>query len=185
MIFRKLSIEGAFAIEIEPAEDERGFFARTFSAREFENLGLETHFVQRSISHNRRRGTLRGLHFQASPHSETKLVRCPKGGAFDVIVDLRPESPTFGQWASEELSDRNHRAVYIPRGCAHGFQALADGTELAYEITPEYQPQTARGIRWDDPSLAIPWPIEPILSPRDLALLTFSEITAEGSLSVQ
>lgn len=177
MLFRKLSIEGAFAIEIERAEDERGFFARTFSAREFESLGLETDFVQRSISYNRRRGTLRGLHFQASPHGETKLVRCIRGSAFDVIVDLRPQSPTFGQWASEEISEENYRAVYVPQGCAHGFQALADGTELAYEIAPEYRPQSARGVKWNDPSLAIPWPLEPILSARDQDLPTISAIT--------
>lgn len=179
MQFRKLSIEGAFAVEIERAADERGFFARTFSVTEFEALGLEIHFVQRSVSFNLRRGTLRGLHYQASPHGEAKLVRCTRGKALDVVVDLRQKSPTFGKWVSEEISEDNHRAIYVPRGCAHGFQALADGTELAYEIAPEYHPPSARGVRWDDPTLAIPWPLEPILSEKDRALPTMSQINSE------
>jgi dTDP-4-dehydrorhamnose 3,5-epimerase len=169
--FEPLPIAGAFRIETEPAEDARGFFARLFDAEEFRARGLTTNFVQRSLSFNRRRGTLRGLHYQAEPHAETKIVRCTRGAAFDVMADLRPDSPSFRRWHGVELTADNRTAVYIPTGCAHGFQALADDTELYYEITPAYVPEAARGVRFDDPALAIGWPIAPpIVSDRDRTL---------------
>lgn len=171
MRFEPLPIEGAYAIGLQPAEDERGFFARTFSAEEFVERGLATDFVQRSISYNRQRGTLRGLHYQASPHQENKIVRCTRGAVFDVIVDLRVGTPGFGRWHAVELTADNRTSLYIPPGCAHGFQTLADDTEIYYEITPAYVPEAARGVRFDDPDLAIAWPVaDPILSDRDRGL---------------
>jgi len=168
MRFSPLPIGGAFRIELDKREDERGFFARTFCAEEFRARGLVTDFVQRSVSFNARRGTLRGLHYQSAPHAETKLVRCTTGAAFDVLVDIRRGSPTFGQWHGETISAENHLMIYIPRGCAHGFQALADATELYYEITPAYTPDAARGIAFDDRDLAIAWPLmAPIMSVAD------------------
>jgi len=168
VIFTALRLPGAYAIEPEPATDERGFFARLWCAREFAARGLRTDFVQSSISSNRRRGTLRGLHYQLAPHAEAKLVRCIRGAAYDVIVDLRPESPTFQQWHACELTPENGHAVYIPEGVAHGFQTLTDDTELLYEITACYAPQHARGARWNDPAFAIDWPVDgPIVSSRD------------------
>lgn len=170
MRFIALPIPGAFSIELEKKEDERGFFARTFCANEFRAYGLATDFVQHSISFNRHRGTLRGLHYQSGPYGETKLVRCTAGVAFDVLVDIRRNSRTFGLWHGVTISAENHLAVYIPEGCAHGFQTLVDATELAYEITPAYVPLASRGIAFDDPGIGISWPIEnPILSAADRA----------------
>jgi dTDP-4-dehydrorhamnose 3,5-epimerase len=159
VIFTALPLAGAYAIEPEPATDERGFFARLWCAREFAARGLRTDFVQSSVSFNRRRGTLRGLHYQEPPHAETKLVRCIRGAAFDVIVDLRPKSPTYLQWYGCEITGENRRAIYIPEGLAHGFQTLVDDTELLYEIAPHHAPEHARGIRWNDERLQIAWPI--------------------------
>ncbi len=159
MRFTPLPIAGGFRIEVERREDDRGFFARTFCADEFRANGLVTDFVQRSVSVNLRRGTLRGMHYQAPPHSETKIVRCTAGAAFDVLVDLRRGSPTFGCWHGETISAESRVMIYIPRGCAHGFQTLADATELYYEITPSYVPGAARGIAFDDPEIGIQWPL--------------------------
>ena len=171
MKLEKLDIPGVYRIAIEPAADERGFFARTFCAETFAKWGLATDFVQRSMSYNKKRGTLRGLHYQAEPHAETKLVRCSRGAAFDVIVDLRPKSAYFGAWETIELSAENRHMIYIPAGCAHGFQTLVDDTELLYEITPAYVPEAARGVRWNDPALAIPWPMaNPVVSAKDSGL---------------
>jgi dTDP-4-dehydrorhamnose 3,5-epimerase len=168
VIFTALRLPGAYAIEPEPAADDRGFFARLWCAKEFSDRGLRTDFMQSSISSNRRRGTLRGLHYQLPPHAEAKLVRCIRGAAFDCVVDLRPESPTYLQWHAIELTAENGRAVYIPEGIAHGFQTLADNTELLYEITAPFAPESARGLRWNDTALSIKWPLdEPILSSRD------------------
>jgi dTDP-4-dehydrorhamnose 3,5-epimerase len=165
MIFEPLAIEGAFRIAIESVADERGFFARAFCKETFAAHGL---VAQRSISYNARRGTLRGLHYQDPPHAETKLVQCSRGAVFDVLLDLRPRSQSFRRWLSLPLAAENRAMVYIPAGCAHGFQTLADDTELAYDITPGYNPGLARGIAWNDPALAIPWPIgHPILSAAD------------------
>ena len=168
MRFAELPIPGAYLIEIERREDHRGFFARTFCADEFRRRGLASAFVQQSISFNARKGTLRGLHYQAIPHAETKLIRCTAGAVFDVVVDLRRSSPAFGRWHAERLTADNHAMLYIPFGCAHGFQALADRSELVYEISPAYVAEAARGLAYDDPALAIDWPLPgPILSAAD------------------
>jgi len=163
MRFVELPIPGAFVIEPEPVDDERGFFARLFDAAEFARRGLAASFPQWSISYNARRGTLRGMHYQAAPHEEAKIVRCTRGAAHDVIVSLHD-----GRWTAVELSEENRRALYIPAGVAHGFQTLADATEMCYFISAEYAPASARGLRWNDPALAIDWPVaDPILSERD------------------
>ena len=168
MKFTALDLAGAFRIELEPASDERGFFARTWSAQEFETHGLNGEFVQCSISFNRHRGTIRGLHFQVAPHEEAKLIRCSRGAVFDIIVDLRSTSPTFRRWRAAELSALNGVSIYVPEGFAHGFQSLRDDTEVFYQISTVYAPEAARGIRWDDPGLGIDWPIKnPTLSERD------------------
>jgi dTDP-4-dehydrorhamnose 3,5-epimerase len=171
MRFVPTKLAGAFVVEPEPRGDERGFFARTFCRDEFAARGLNTTWVQCNVSFNRRAGTLRGLHWQADPHAEVKLVRCTAGAAFDVIVDLRPDSPTYRQWVAVELSADNRKAVYIPAGFAHGFQTLADGTELFYQMSEFYYPELARGARWDDPALRIEWPAcgHRVVAPRDLA----------------
>lgn len=158
MIFRETEIPGAFVVEPEPIADERGFFARTFDADEFAARGLETDYVQWSVSFNERAGTLRGLHFQREPHAEVKLVRCARGSLYDVIVDLRPDSPSFRRWTAVELSAENRLALYIPKGLAHGFQTLDDSTEVVYAISERYEPTAAAGARWDDPAFGIEWP---------------------------
>jgi dTDP-4-dehydrorhamnose 3,5-epimerase len=157
--FTELELAGAYVIDIEPHHDERGFFARTMCAREFAEHGLESAVVQESVSMNLRRGTVRGMHFQLAPHAEVKTVRCTSGSAYDVIVDLRRESPTYGKWHAVELSAENRRTVYIPKGFAHGFQTLEDRTELLYQMSTEFVSAAARGIRWDDATLGIEWPI--------------------------
>jgi dTDP-4-dehydrorhamnose 3,5-epimerase len=158
MIVRELELPGAFVLEPEPIEDERGSFARIFDADELAAHGLETEFVQWSVSFNELAGTLRGLHFQTDPHAETKLVRCTRGALHDVIVDLRPDSPSFTRWAAVELTAENRLALYIPEGLAHGFQTLEDATEGFYAISEPYAPAAASGVRWDDPAFAIEWP---------------------------
>ena len=179
MIFRPLALEGVYVIEPERLEDSRGWFARTFCSDDFAALGLVTRFAQCSASRNPTRGTLRGLHFQAHPRSEAKLIRCVRGAAFDVIVDIRPESETYGQWEAVELSEQNGRSIYVPEGCAHGFQTLCDDTELFYQISVPYEPALARGVRWDDPEIGIDWPLSrPNLSDRDRALPRLAEVTA-------
>ncbi|MEH2502794.1 dTDP-4-dehydrorhamnose 3,5-epimerase [Bradyrhizobium sp. AZCC 1578] len=171
MIFTSLKLAGAYRIEPQPIVDERGAFARRFCADTFRAQGLESDLVQRSISLNARAGTVRGMHFQAPPHLETKLVRCTRGAIFDVMVDLRDGSPTYGQWHGEGLSADNRTMLYIPKGFAHGFQTLVDGTEVDYEITPAYVPGAAAGFRFDDPALAIQWPSSVmVVSDRDRAL---------------
>ena len=171
MIFTEVALSGAYLMRPNLVEDERGAFARRFCADEFRTLGLETDFVQRSISFNRRAGTLRGMHFQTPPHLEAKVVRCTRGAIFDVMVDLRQGSPTYGQWHGEELNADNRLMLYIPKGFAHGFQSLVDNTEVDYEITPAYVPGAAAGFRFDDPRLAINWPLaDMIMSERDRTL---------------
>lgn len=168
MRFFETELSGVFTIELECVEDERGFFARSWCRAEFEAKGLNGALEQCNISYNRLRGTLRGLHFQTAPDEEAKLVRCTRGAIFDVIVDLRPESPTQYRWTSVELSAENHRMLYVPERFAHGFQTLVDDTELFYQMTAQFRPASGRGLRWNDPSLAIRWPIpHPILSVRD------------------
>jgi dTDP-4-dehydrorhamnose 3,5-epimerase len=163
MIFRATGIDGAWVIEAEQLGDERGFFARTWDAEEFAERGLNPRLAQCSISYNRARGTLRGLHYQAAPFEEAKLVRCTAGAIFDVVVDLRPESSSFKGWFGEELSAENRRALYVPEGCAHGFLTLADDSEVHYQISQFYSPEAARGVRWDDPAFGITWPGEVVV----------------------
>lgn len=168
MKFTETELTGAFIIEPERLEDERGFFARAFCEREFAAHGLETRFVQCSISFNRRKGTLRGMHYQAPPHEETKTVRCTSGAIYDVIIDLRPDSATYRKWIGVELSAENHRTLYIPRGFAHGFQTLTDNCEVFYQMSQFYASQAARTKRWDAPDFRIRWPLDPsIMSRRD------------------
>lgn len=156
--FTDTPIPGAFLVDIEPREDERGFFARTMCRDEFGRRPASADFVQQSVSFNSRRGILRGLHYQAKPHEEEKLVRVTSGAIFDVIVDLRPDSPAHGTWFGVELSGDNHRAIYIPKGIAHGFLTLTDRSEVFYQMTTPFHPESARGIRWDDPHINIKWP---------------------------
>ncbi|HEX8243788.1 MAG TPA: dTDP-4-dehydrorhamnose 3,5-epimerase, partial [Longimicrobium sp.] len=158
MIFTATELAGAWIVDPERLEDERGFFARTFDAGEFARRGLRSAFPQCSVSFNARAGTLRGMHFQAEPHAEAKLVRCTAGAVYDVIVDLRPESPTRLRWIGVELSAANRRALYVPEGCAHGFQTLADASEVFYQISVPYAAESARGVRWNDPAFGITWP---------------------------
>jgi dTDP-4-dehydrorhamnose 3,5-epimerase len=166
--FSETTLKGAFVIEPERIEDERGFFARTFCRREFEARGLNPDLVQCSISFNRQRATLRGMHYQSAPHAEAKLVRCTRGAIYDVIIDLRPQSPTFRRWVAVDISAENHLMVYVPEGFAHGFQTLQDETEVSYYISEFYSPERARGVRWNDPAFAIGWPIaDPVISVRD------------------
>ena len=169
MTFTEAPLKGAYVIEIETHQDERGFFARTWCEREFKELGLTTTMKQCNISFNPKRGTLRGLHYQEAPHGEVKIVRCTKGAIFDVIVDLRRDSPTFTQWFAVELNEENRNMLYIPEGFAHGFQTLSNGTEVFYQMSQFYVAQAAHGIRWDDPMFGIEWPKvdKRIISDRD------------------
>jgi dTDP-4-dehydrorhamnose 3,5-epimerase len=168
MMLTQTILPGAFLIEPQRREDERGFFARTWCRREFEEHGLDPRLVQCSISYNRKAGTLRGMHFQREPHAEAKLVRCTAGAIHDVLVDLRPSSPTYLSWIAVELTAENRRALYVPAGLAHGFQTLVDDTEVFYQISEFYHPESADGVRWDDPLFRIRWPLaNPILSPKD------------------
>lgn len=168
MKFMETKLEGAYIIEPERLEDERGFFARTFCQKEFEANGLNTRLVQCSTSYNKRKGTLRGMHYQVAPMAEAKLVRCTRGAIYDVIIDLRQESPTYSKWAAVELTADNRLMLYIPEGFAHGFQTLEDDTEVFYQMSEFFSPEYARGMRWDDPAFGIEWPISnPILSEKD------------------
>lgn len=169
MNFIETPLAGAFVIEAVPIVDERGFFARTWCAREFAERGLNPCLVQCNISHSRLRGTLRGMHYQAGEHAEVKLVRCTSGSIFDVITDLRTGSPTYCQWFGTILSGQNHRLMYVPEGFAHGFQTLDDSTEVFYQMSEFYRPDAVRGMRWNDPSVNIEWPQadERIMSERD------------------
>lgn len=171
MIFTPLDMAGAFLIDVDARRDGRGLFARTYCEEEFAAHGIATRFRQCSVSYNGRRGTLRGMHFQAEPHAEDKLVRCTAGAVFDVIVDLRPGSATYRRWFGAELGAADHRALLVPRGCAHGFLTLTDGAEVFYMISTPYVAESSRGFRWDDPTIGIDWPFAPtILSERDAAL---------------
>ena len=175
MVFTETEIRGAFVIDLERMQDDRGFFARTWCHREFEAQGLEARLAQCSTSFNLRQGTLRGMHFQADPKPEAKLVRCTRGALYDVVLDLRRGSPTYTRWAAVELSAHNGLQLYIPPGCAHGFQTLEDETEALYLISEFYAPELARGVRWNDPAFGIQWPLaNPILSLRDLGYPDFA-----------
>jgi dTDP-4-dehydrorhamnose 3,5-epimerase len=168
MKFTETAISGVLLLVPEPAYDDRGFFARTFDQAEFASRGLASVFVQRSIAFNAKAGTIRGLHYQISPEEEEKIVRCTSGAIFDVAVDLRRDSPTFGSYSSVELTADNRRAFYIPAGVAHGYQTLSEATEVMYDISRPYTAEAARGIAYDDPTLAISWPVDvTVLSERD------------------
>jgi dTDP-4-dehydrorhamnose 3,5-epimerase len=158
MIFTETVLEGAFIIEPERIVDERGFFARSWCQREFKEHGLEENVLQCNISYNKKRGTLRGMHYQMPPFAETKLVRCTRGALYDVIVDLRPDSKTFLKWIAEKLTADNLKMLYVPKGFAHGFQTLEDDTEVFYQMSQIYAPEYSHGVRWDDPLFSIVWP---------------------------
>ncbi len=159
MIFQEIPLKGAYLIEPEEIRDERGFFARCFCCKEFKNHDLNEHWVQCNISFNVDKGTVRGMHYQGEPHGEVKLVRCTMGSIYDVIVDLRPGSPTYLEHYGVELSAENRKALYIPEGFAHGFQTLLDSSEIFYQMSNYYVPVYAKGVRWNDPSINISWPL--------------------------
>jgi len=168
VIFTETKLKGAYIIEPERLEDERGFFARTFCQKELKEHGLNTCVAQCNISFNKKRGTLRGMHYQVEPYAEAKLVRCTMGTIDDVALDLRLDSLTFKQWIGVELSAENRRMLYIPEGLAHGFQTLTDDTEVFYQMSEFHHPESARGVRWDDPAFGVEWPLNnPIISVRD------------------
>lgn len=175
MKFLPTEFAGPLLVELEPIRDDRGFFARTWCQREWTQQGLDAQLVQCSLSHNARRGTVRGMHFQRTPHEETKLVRCCRGTIHDVIVDVRPQSPTRGRWQGFELTADNGRALYIPPGFAHGFQTLVDDTDVFYMISNWYEPTSAAGVRWDDPAFGIRWPLPiSVISDKDRSYPDFS-----------
>lgn len=168
MRFTETKLSGAYIIDLELRTDDRGFFARAFCKDEFASLGLSTQLVQCNISFNKIAGTLRGMHYQTAPNQETKVVRCTMGSIYDVIVDIRPDSPTYLDWVGVELSAQNHRMIYIPRDFAHGYLTLEDASEVFYYVDSMYEPKSASGLRWNDPALGIEWPKEPVsLSPAD------------------
>ena len=174
MIFKETKLKGAYIIELEPMEDERGFFARSFCQKEFQEHGLNFNIAQCNISYNKKKGTLRGMHYQAVPCQEAKIVSCIKGAVYDVAIDLRPDSPTYCQWFAVELTAHSlllsapYKILYVPEGFAHGFQALNDDTEVFYQMSQFYNPESARGLRWDDPAFGIKWPlVEKIISEKD------------------
>jgi dTDP-4-dehydrorhamnose 3,5-epimerase len=169
MIFNQTLLAGAYLIEIEPIEDERGFFARSFCQKEFEKHGLNFHVVQCNISYNKKKGTIRGMHYQAAPHQEAKLVSCIRGAIYDIIIDLRKDSTTYCQWFAAELTAENYKILYVPKGFAHGFQTLEDDTVVYYQMSEFYHPECARGVRWDDPAFGIKWQLsERIMSKKDM-----------------
>jgi dTDP-4-dehydrorhamnose 3,5-epimerase len=170
MKFHETELEGVFVLELELLEDERGFFARSWSPEEFAAHGLNPHIAQCNVSFNLRKGTVRGMHFQVAPHAEAKLVRCTRGAIFDVAVDLRPGSPTRYRWTAVELNADNRRLLYVPEGFAHGYQTLEAATEIFYQVSETYYQESARGLRWDDPRLGIGWPLPvSLISERDRA----------------
>jgi dTDP-4-dehydrorhamnose 3,5-epimerase len=175
MRFIPMELDGAYIIEPEPHEDDRGFFARVWCAREMENHGLASALAQASVAYSRRAGTLRGMHFQVPPDEEVKIVRCTSGSIFDVLIDLRPQSPTFLSWDGVTLTAKDRRAVYVPRGFAHGYQTLEDDTEVFYQMSEFYAPGSEGGIPWDDPFFDIDWPDVPtrVISEKDRRLPPF------------
>lgn len=177
MIFAETRLQGVVEVQLEPQRDERGFFARVWCQQEFEAQGLNPALVQCSISFNAREGTLRGMHYQAEPHSEAKLVRCSRGAVCDVVVDLRPQSLTFKQWIAVTLTADKRNMVYVPAGCAHGFLTLVDNTEVFYQMSEFHTPEAARGFRWNDPAFQIilPGPVE-VISPRDENYPNFEKV---------
>jgi len=180
VIFTETKLKGAFVIEVERREDDRGFFARTFCQKEFAEHGLKPVIAQANIAFNKRKGTLRGMHFQYPPHAETKLVRATRGSILDIIVDLRPESATYLQHVAVELSADGHRALYVPERFAHGYQALEDGTETSYQVGESYAPGSEGGLSPFDPRLGLTWPLPvAVISPKDAAWRLLSEVERE------
>jgi dTDP-4-dehydrorhamnose 3,5-epimerase len=176
LTFRPLPLDGAYSVTATRHEDERGWFARSWCATELAAQGLTSVMAQSSFSYNERRGTLRGLHYQLAPHEEAKLVTCVRGAIWDVIVDLRAESPSFRRWYGEELNGETFRALYIPEGFAHGFLTLSDHTLVLYQISEPYAPGAGRGIRWDDPGFSIEWPAQPtVIDERDRLYPAFDD----------
>lgn len=177
MHFHKTPLEGAYWIDLDKREDDRGFFARFYCSKEFEIEGLEKNFIQVNNSFSKYKGTLRGIHYQLAPKAETKLVRCIQGSLYDVIVDLRPHSPTFRKWFGKELTAENRHMMYVPKGFGHAFLTLEDNTEAFYMVSEFYSPEYERGLRYDDPSLNIEWPITPqVISEKDLAHPLFDHV---------
>jgi len=168
VIFTETELKGAYIIEIEELKDHRGFFARSWCQNEFKDHGLTTRIAQANVSYNKKMGTLRGMHYQLSPYEETKLVRCTRGGIYDVIIDLRPASTTYTQWIGVKLTAENYKMFYVPENFAHGFITLEDDTEVTYQVSQFYTPGSERGIRWDDPAFSIDWPIDvQVISDKD------------------
>ena len=181
MKFTETELPGAWFVDVEPHSDERGFFARTWCRREFEEHGIDSDFVQASVSYNRVAGTLRGMHFQRAPFDETKLVRCVSGAIYDVIVDLRRDGETFGRSLGVELSAANRRALLVPKGFAHGFVTLADNSEILYQISAFYTPGHAGGLRYDDPALSIEWPVPiRVINDKDRSWPDFASLTDDA-----
>jgi len=177
MIFTKSKLSGAYLIDIEKLEDERGFFARSWDSKKFDEIGLNPNLAQCNISFNIQKGTVRGMHFQKPPHEEDKIVRCTKGKIFDVIIDLRKNSSTFTKWEGFELSEDNHKMLYIPKGFAHGFQTMEDNSEIFYQMSEFFIPEYSSGLRWNDPSFEIVWPLPiSIISKKDLSYSNFKNI---------
>ena len=175
MIFTPTKLKGAYIIDVKRLEDERGFFGRSYCEKEFQEYGLNTNVVQANVSHNKKKGTLRGMHMQLSPYEETKLVRCTRGAIHDVIIDMRQESETFLQWIGVELTADSFRMLFVPEGFAHGFITLEDNTDVTYQVTQFYTPGAEKGFRYDDPAFNITWPIEPvIISEKDKAHALYS-----------
>ena len=180
MIFTETKLKGAFVIDLERRSDERGFFARTFCQHEFRDHGLKPVIAQANVASNNKKGTLRGMHFQYPPMAETKLVRCTRGAILDIIVDLRPESPTYLQHVAVELTEENMRALYVPERFAHGYQTLHDGTDTSYQVGEFYAPNTEGGLRYDDPKLGLAWPLPvSVISPKDQAFPPLHEVEGE------
>lgn len=168
MVFLGTKLPGVFEIRIEPRHDERGFFARTWCKQEFESQGLNSKLVQCSMSFSRRKGTLRGLHYQIAPHEEVKLIHCSRGAIYDVVLDLRRESPTFKDWVAAMLTLEKRNMMYVPEGCAHGFLTLEDESEVTYQMSEFWNAESARGVRWNDPAFQIQWPAKvEVISERD------------------
>ncbi len=163
MKFTETKLKGAYVIEVEPIEDERGFFARSWCQKEFAEHGLNPNLVQCNISFNLKQGTLRGMHYQAQPHEEAKLIRCTKGAIYQVVIDIRPDSVTFKQWVAVELTAENRKMLYVSKGMASGFQTLVDDTEVFYQMAEFYNPESAKGIKWNDPTLGVQWPKEALV----------------------
>ncbi len=177
MIFKETQLNGAYVIDLDKLEDKRGFFARSFCVNEFKEVGIDFPVAQANVSYNRYKRTLRGMHYQQEPHGEAKLVRCTRGAIFDAIIDVRPDSSTYMQWMGVELNEQNYRMLYVPEGFAHGFITLEDETEVTYQVSEFYTPGAEKGIRWNDSTFNIDWPVDPrILSEKDKSWPDFKKL---------